>query len=285
MKSPASHHRFIRLCAEGSITGGIRRASVSRMKLWSPSPKGSALFFATSHVAAMTAGVGSQVGSADAAALACAMHALRAVSPIPAPTVRQISLAGPLLAIALCFHSLQWFLPRQPSTLRNQCCLPARLNPFFFCRYKMHRIGEAMHSAPLRLDQQEGREGGELSERSICELRALAASGRDLAELLPLLDGLVSLIRHGPDERSDQKENRSEKFPSNQEESRWGGVVRLMQLESEVLAKLWPAERVVCGQMVCRSLRANLRLSKHVVLKARKKCSVLKKCSAERPWR
>jgi hypothetical protein len=139
----------------------------------------------------------------------------------------------------------------------------------------MHRIGEAMHSAPLRLDQQEGREGGELSERSICELRALAASGRDLAELLPLLDGLVSLIRHGPDERSDQKENRSEKFPSNQEESRWGGVVRLMQLESEVLAKLWPAERVVCGQMVCRSLRANLRLSKHVVLKARKKCSVL----------
>ena len=59
------------------------------------------------------------------------------------------------------------------------------------------------------------------------------------------------------------------------EESRWGGVVRLMQLESEVLAKLWPADRVVCGQMVCRSLRANLRLSKHVVLKARKKCSVL----------
>ena len=42
------------------------------------------------------------------------MHALRAVSPIPAPTVRKISLAGPLLAIALCFHSLQWLILDNP---------------------------------------------------------------------------------------------------------------------------------------------------------------------------
>ena len=49
----------------------------------------------------------------------------------------------------------------------------------------------------------------------------------------------------------------------------------VMELDNELLVRLWPAERIICGQMVCRSLRAELRKCLRVELKARQKCSVL----------
>ena len=50
---------------------------------------------------------------------------------------------------------------------------------------------------------------------------------------------------------------------------------RLVDLDGEILAKLWPAQRVVAGQLVCKYLRTNLRMCAHVILQARNKCSVL----------
>ena len=49
----------------------------------------------------------------------------------------------------------------------------------------------------------------------------------------------------------------------------------LMDLEGEILAKLWPAERVVCGQLACKFLRLELRKCRRVLLTARNNCSVL----------
>ena len=48
-----------------------------------------------------------------------------------------------------------------------------------------------------------------------------------------------------------------------------GGPCGLVDLDGEILARLWPAQRVVAGQNTCKYLRTELRKCRRVVLQAR----------------
>jgi hypothetical protein len=48
-----------------------------------------------------------------------------------------------------------------------------------------------------------------------------------------------------------------------------GGPNGLVDLDGEILARLWPAQRVVAGQNTCKYLRTELRKCGRVVLQAR----------------